>query len=80
MRLPKDPELPPFSQGFASCPTVIPQVPKPGVGNLLSAKGHLNIYNIIRGPDNIINLKISLLYSVKHLINSLLMPWQGLTK
>ena len=37
-----------------------------GVGNLFSAKGHLDIYNIIRGPYRIINLKISLLYLVKH--------------
>jgi hypothetical protein len=44
-----------------------------GVGNLFSAKGHLDIYNIIRGPYKIINLKISLLYLVKHLINSPLM-------
>jgi hypothetical protein len=46
---------------------------RPGVGNLISAKGHLDIYNIIRGPYKIINLKISLLYLVKHLINSPLM-------
>jgi hypothetical protein len=44
-----------------------------GVGNHFSAKGHLDIYNIIRGPYKIINLKISLLYLVKHLINSPLM-------
>jgi cleavage and polyadenylation specificity factor subunit 1 len=44
-----------------------------GVGNLFSAKGHLDIYNIIRGPFKFISLKISLLYLVKHLINSPLM-------
>jgi hypothetical protein len=44
-----------------------------GVGNLFSAKGHLDIYNIIRGPYKIINLKIILLYLAKRLINSPLM-------
>jgi hypothetical protein len=45
------------------------------VGNLFSAKGHLDIYNIISGPYTITNLKINLLYLVKHLINSPLMWW-----
>ena len=39
-------------------------------GNLFSAKGHLDIYKTIRGPYRIINLKMCLLYLVKHLINS----------
>ena len=34
----------------------------------------------IPGPYKIINLKISWLYLVKHLINSPQMPWQGQTK
>lgn len=37
-----------------------------GVGNLFSAQGHLDIYSIICGPCKIINIKISLLYLVKH--------------
>ena len=46
-----------------------------GVGNLFSAKGHLDIYKIIRGPYRLtlINLRMCLLYLVKHLINSPLM-------
>ena len=48
---------------------------RPGAGNLFSAKGHLDIYKIIRGPYRIINLKMCLLYLVKHLINSPLMWW-----
>lgn len=34
----------------------------PGLGNLFSAKGHLNIYSIIHGSHKINNLKMSLLY------------------
>lgn len=50
-----------------------------GVGNLSSAKGRLDIYNIIEGHI-VISLKISLLSLVKHLINSPLMPGQDQTK
>lgn len=38
-----------------------------GVGNLLTANGHLGTYNIIHGPHKIINVNISLLRLVKHL-------------
>lgn len=41
-----------------------------GVGNLVPAKGRLDIYNIIQRPYKIINLKISRLCLVKHFINS----------
>nr|KAF6341507.1 hypothetical protein mMyoMyo1_011923 [Myotis myotis] len=51
------------------------------MGNLFfSAKGHLDTYNIIHRSYKITNLKTSLLYLVKHLINSPLMPWQGQTQ
>lgn len=49
-------------------------------GDLSSARALLGIDNIICRPSNIINLKISLLYLVKYLINSALMPWQGQAK
>lgn len=39
-------------------------------GNLLFAKGDLDIYNIILRPHKTINFTISLLYMVRHLINS----------
>lgn len=39
------------------------------VENHFSANGYLDIYNIILRPYKSINLKISLLYFVKHLIN-----------
>lgn len=35
--------------------------PTAGVGNLFSARGQLDIYNIIQGPPKMINLKIRLL-------------------
>lgn len=51
-----------------------------GVGNLVSAQGHADIYHIILGPHTIISLKIGLLYSMEHLINSPRKPWQGRAK
>lgn len=44
-------------------------------GNLFFAKGHMDIYNIICGPYKVVKLKISLLYFIKHSINSPLMPF-----
>lgn len=40
------------------------------MGSLLSAKGHLNIHNIIRRPYKIINLKTSLLNCCHHTCSS----------
>lgn len=49
-------------------------------GNLFAANGHLDVYSIILRPNKSINLKISRLDLVKHLINTPLIPWQDQTK
>lgn len=49
-------------------------------GEPSSCRGHAAVYTIVRGPLNIISLKLSLLDLVKHFINPPLMPWQGQTK
>lgn len=40
------------------------------MGNPFSATGHLGIYNIMRGPHEMISLQISLLWVVTHLTPS----------
>lgn len=49
-----------------------------GVGNLFLPTAIWILITSFRGPYNIISLNISLLYLVRHLTSSLLMPWQGL--
>lgn len=44
-----------------------------GGDSLFPAEGHSDIYTVVRGTYKISNLEISLIYLVKHVINSFLM-------